>query len=54
MINHVMPIYRGETVDISNEAIMYYSPNAQKDMHDQYPLKYLEKPNWNFSLVRRS
>lgn len=51
MINHVMPIYRGETVDISNGATMYYSPNAQKDLHDKYPLKYPEKPNWNFSLL---
>lgn len=30
---------------------MYYSRNAQKELHDKNPLKYPEKPDWNFPLL---
>lgn len=51
MISLVIPIYEGETTDISNGATMYYSPGAQKELHEKYPEKYKEKPNWNFNLL---
>ena len=54
MINAVIPIYRGQTADISNGATLYYSPNAQKELHDKYPDKYREKPNWDFSQLEET
>lgn len=49
MIEIIIPIYRGQTEDITNGATLYYSPEAQKYLHAKYPQLYPEKPSWNFS-----
>lgn len=49
MIEIVIPIFRGKGEDITNNAIAYYSPNAQKALHEKYPEKYPEIPNWTLS-----
>lgn len=51
MIEIVIPIYRGNGEDITGGAVLYYSPNAQSQLHKQNPDKYREVPNWNFSLL---
>ena len=51
MIELVIPIYRGEVDDITGGAVLYYSPNAQKALHEEHPQKYPEKPTWDFSKI---
>lgn len=49
MIEIVIPIFRGKGEDITNNAIAYYSPNAQKALHEKYPEEYPEIPSWVLS-----
>ncbi len=51
LINIVINIYYNEKPDITNGALLYYSPKAQETLHNKYPNKYLKTPKWNFSLL---
>ncbi len=46
MIQVVMPILRGEEEDITQNAVLYYSPKAQEKLHKSNPEKYKEVPNF--------
>ena len=46
LIEAVLPILRGEEEDITNNAVLYYSPKAQEELHKKYPEKYPKRPKW--------
>ena len=46
MIDVVLPIYRGEEEDITNNAVFFYSPEAQKQLHEKDPSTYRETPDY--------
>lgn len=52
MIRIVIPVYRGQTEDITGGAVLYYSPEAQKKLHDKNPQRYAETPKWDFSQLQ--
>ena len=45
-------IYGRKTGDITGGAVLYYSPKAQKALHERYPSLYPEIPKWNFDLLQ--
>lgn len=54
MIRVVIPVYRGNVEDITDGAVLYYSPEALKNLHEKYPKKYPnEKPDWDFSQLEK-
>lgn len=46
IINVVLPIYRGEQEDTTNNAVLFYSPNAQAQLCKQNPSKYKNPPSF--------
>lgn len=46
VIDAVLPVYRGEKEDITNNAVLFYSPNAQAKLHEQNPSKYKNPPGF--------
>ena len=40
------PIYNKKETDSTSDAILYYSPQAQAQLHKKYPQKYRENPSW--------
>jgi hypothetical protein len=54
MIEAVRPIYIGKEKDITDGAVLYYSPEAQKDLHKEKPSKYKERPSWNFDIIKEA
>ncbi|MEN6670713.1 hypothetical protein AAJP47_10075 [Psychrobacter sp. B38] len=53
IIKLVEPIYKRELPDETGMLSLYYSPKAQKALHEKNPKKYKEKPPWNFSVLER-
>lgn len=53
IIKLVEPIYKQEMPDETGMLSLYYSPKAQKALHEKNPKKYKEKPPWNFSVLER-
>lgn len=53
IIKLVEPIYKQELPDETGMLSLYYSPKAQKALHEKNPKKYKEKPPWNFSVLER-
>lgn len=51
MIKIVSNVYYKKIIDITNNAVLYYSPKAQTALHKKYPSKYKETPCWNFKLL---
>ena len=51
LIDIVIPVYRREKGDITQGAVLYYSPRAQKALHEKYPQKYKSVPTWDFSIL---
>ncbi len=49
MIQVIMPILRGEEDDITQNAVLYYSPETQAAMHKKEPQKYKEVPDFALS-----
>lgn len=49
LVQTVIPIFRGETEDTTNGCVLYYSPEAQKALHQKYPHLYGENPSWDFT-----
>lgn len=49
MVQTVIPILRGEAEDITGGCVLYYSPEAQKALHKEYPQAYPEVPGWTQS-----
>jgi hypothetical protein len=44
-------IYNRLDTDITENSVLYYSPNAQAYLHKRNPSMYAKKPKWNFSLL---
>ena len=53
IIKLVEPIYKQKIPDETGMVSLYYSPKAQKALHEKYPKKYKERPPWNFSQLER-
>ncbi|MGR6874561.1 hypothetical protein ACU6U9_20225 [Pseudomonas sp. HK3] len=49
--NTVHGMYVKEESDITNNAVLYFSPNAQAALHKSKPSMYKEKPPWDFSVI---
>ena len=50
-IEMVLGVYNGVKADTTNGVVLYYSPEAQKKLHQQYPTIYKAIPNWNINLL---
>lgn len=48
VIKVVLPIYNKQAFDTTKGAVLYYSPRAQRELHEQNPNIYGESPDWNF------
>lgn len=51
MISCLTPIYLKKKSDITNRAVLYYSPKAQAALHKINPKVWKSTPNWNFNLL---
>lgn len=46
VIDAVLPVYRGEKEDITNNAVLFYSPKAQEILNKQNPSIYKNPPSF--------
>lgn len=46
-----LPIWAGTIPDTTQNSTLYYSPKAQKYLHDHNPSHYKEVPDWNFGIL---
>lgn len=51
LIKIIKPIYYENKTTTSAE--LYYSPHAQHALHIKYPKKYNDKPDWQYSEIKR-
>jgi RHS repeat-associated protein len=53
MAEVLSPIYLGISIDITDGAVLYYSPAAQSALHQRNPQMYPAQPRWNFGIIER-